>query len=81
MQLAKRDESCGGNFINDSVLVCLELLENLIEFYMLILVIIIAKRWRAFYTSNRIVTLSMHSEKMASGDVRDNGHGQGRNSI
>ena len=28
MQLAKRDESCGGNFVNDSILVCLELLEK-----------------------------------------------------
>ena len=79
MQLAKRDESCGGNFINDSVLVCLELLEKFDR----ILYVSFSYHHceaveEAFYTSNRIVTLSMHSEKMASGDVRDNGHGQGK---
>ena len=79
MQLAKRDESCGGNFVNDSVLVCLELLEKFDR----ILYVNFSYHHceaveEAFYSSSRIATLSMHSDTMQTGQVSDNGVGTGK---
>ena len=79
MQLAKRDESCGGNFVNDSVLVCLELLEKFDR----ILYVNFSYHHceaveEAFYSSSRIATLSMHSDTMQTGQVSDNGQGTGK---
>jgi len=80
---AKKSEASGFCYINDIVLAILELL----KFHQRVLYIDIDVHHgdgveEAFYTSNRVMTLSFHKYGdffPGTGDVKDVGHGDGRN--